>query len=163
MRGRAYLPLWESLIKDHHADFERFLHYYGEPYARLDRTEGAMELKKTHSTIFRILTPLLFYQPDVYFEDLKKVYPDQTVHYYGWRKFVTELKDEWEKSLIPVRATGLFAPVQSSHRYYRPLCCSLQMWGFSQYRVSTTLQAAVHGASHRSHVMLPRFSALSIM
>ena len=124
------------LIKDHCPDFERFLLYYGEAYARLDRTEGANELNNTHSVIFLILSPLLFYQPDVYFEDLKKVYPDQTVHYNTWRKFLTELKDEWEKSLIPVGVTQFLPTAWSSHRDsgYRIAVCKCWVPRYTKHR-----------------------------
>lgn len=91
--------------------YERFIHYYGEPCARLSGDEGAIEpSNKSHSQIFRIMNLLLFQQPDLYFTELSKVYPDRTVHYYAWRKFIGELKADWQNSLTPVRA----CPVHNS-------------------------------------------------
>lgn len=82
---------------------ERFLHYHGEVCARLNRMDGVEEQPDAEhrSPFFNVASVLLFYLPSLYFKELEKVYVDRTVHYWGWRRFISELKSDWENSITP--------------------------------------------------------------
>ena len=103
------IHLWDtwSLIA-YHADEERFLHLYGQPYARLNRADSIYEdATKPKSRFFKICTMLLFCLPSLYYEEFHNVYVDRTVHYSVWRRFITEMKEDWKNSVTPVRVHKL--------------------------------------------------------
>ena len=85
-------------------DDERFLHFYGEHYARMSRIESIYEGSVPRSPLFRFCSVLLFGLPTLYLGELHKVYVDKTVHYHSWRKFISELKEDWQNSITPVRS-----------------------------------------------------------
>lgn len=85
------------------SDYERYLHYHGESCARLSRLVGVEDEPEERRTLFfKVVSALLFYLPSLYFTELQKVYVDRTVHYWGWRRFISELKSDWENSITPV-------------------------------------------------------------
>lgn len=62
---------------------------------------------KPQSRFFKICTVLLFCLPSLYYKELHKVYVDRTVHYNVWRRFITEMKEDWQNSVTPVRIQNL--------------------------------------------------------
>ncbi len=82
-----------------------FLHYHGEPAVRGSRTESALPEKgrlRVHTYLFKVFSWIFFGMPTLYLKELRKVWVDETVHYYGWRKFTDALKRDWENSITPV-------------------------------------------------------------
>ncbi|KIP12129.1 hypothetical protein PHLGIDRAFT_369143 [Phlebiopsis gigantea 11061_1 CR5-6] len=83
---------------------ERFLAFFGEYGARMDRKDSAFEksIHRQRSWIFYCISPFLFFMPLVYMEEFEKLYVDDTIHYAFWRQFIGELKQDWERSITPV-------------------------------------------------------------
>ncbi|KAL6302656.1 hypothetical protein BKA93DRAFT_827172 [Sparassis latifolia] len=80
----------------------RFMNYHGQQYARLDRDRSVYEgSDEPHSYIFLMLSPLLFYTPDLYIEELEKVWVEETAHYQPWNIFVSSLQKDWESAILP--------------------------------------------------------------
>lgn len=82
---------------------ERFLHFYGETGARLDRKDSAFkkDIRGPRSIVFMLISPFLFFMPFVYLKELERTYVDNSVHYYFWRQFIEGLKRDWENSITP--------------------------------------------------------------
>ncbi|EKM55078.1 uncharacterized protein PHACADRAFT_255433 [Phanerochaete carnosa HHB-10118-sp] len=88
---------------------ERFMAFWGEPGARLTRSEGALQkdTEKRHSWFLILVSPIFFFMPFLYMQEFEGLYVDKTVHYYPWRMFIDGLKKDWENSITP--ATVLIA------------------------------------------------------
>ncbi|CAL1699541.1 unnamed protein product [Somion occarium] len=82
---------------------ERFLNYHGQPGARLNRDECMSEatVHRERSLTFLLLSPCLFWMPDIYLAELEKIWVDNTVNYRPWNRFITELKRDWKASTTP--------------------------------------------------------------
>ncbi|EKM58103.1 uncharacterized protein PHACADRAFT_206944 [Phanerochaete carnosa HHB-10118-sp] len=81
---------------------ERFLQFFGEPGARLDREDSALDTpKRPRSLAFNIISPWLFFMPFIYLKELERTYVDNSVHYFFWRQFISGLKRDWENSITP--------------------------------------------------------------
>ncbi|KAJ3556809.1 hypothetical protein NM688_g1812 [Phlebia brevispora] len=102
-QGPARASYMSALARfQYHIEKERFLNYHGERYARLDRSTSLYEPPPVQTWgIFNFASALLFFLPDWYLAELRKVYVDKTVHYYSWRRLIGELKKDWESSLTP--------------------------------------------------------------
>lgn len=82
--------------------WERFLHFHGLREARLDRSASVFEsTPRVHSWLFRIMTPMLFYLPTRYAEQLNVIWVDQTVNHVPWRNFIDRLARDWQASITP--------------------------------------------------------------
>ena len=117
---------------------EKFMRYYGERCAQLNVDESVRGPNEVpHSWWFIIVTWLLFWTPQIYLEKIHRVFVDQLVNYYFWRKFISELQDDWNSSITPVRPHPLrIASIAADNGLSRP--SSLQPTSASlQYRAST--------------------------
>ena len=90
-------------------DRDKFLHFYGELGARLDRSDGDLDVPKRQSWVLTMLSPFLFFMPLLYMKELERLYVDESIHYYFWRQFIAGLYRDWENSITPVSLT----PIQS--------------------------------------------------
>ena len=87
---------------------EQFIRYYGERCAQLDIDQSVRGPNETpRSCWFSIVTWLLFFTPQIYLEKIHRVFVDQLVSYYFWRRFISELQDDWNSFIIPVRLCPL--------------------------------------------------------
>ena len=85
-------------------DTRRVLQFHGEQGARISRLDSAFHASSRPRTlIFTLLSPLLFFMPNIYLKELERLYVDQTIHYDFWAQFMTSLKSDWDGSIIPVR------------------------------------------------------------
>ena len=117
---------------------EQFIRYYGERCAQLDIDQSVRGPNETpRSCWFSIVTWLLFFTPQIYLEKIHRVFVDQLVSYYSWRRFISELQDDWNSSITPVRPHPLrIASIAADNGLSRP--SSLQPTSASlQYRAST--------------------------
>jgi len=80
-----------EILWGHH----RFLNFYGQSGARLDFTHSVHGPKRKQSFLIRILSPLLFYTPDVYLHSLEELWVDDLVRQVSWNKFFGRLDSEW--------------------------------------------------------------------
>ena len=112
-------------------DKERFLHFYGEPGARLDRSDSAFKasVRRPRPWWFRILSFFFFFMPLVYMNEFDSLYVDDSVHYHFWRQFMSALKRDWDNSITPVSLPNNAHQYDDAHHFARPLFCYRQMLG----------------------------------
>lgn len=131
-------------------DGDRFLAFWGEPGARLDRLMSALDqtIRRRRSWLFTLISPFLFFMPIVYMNEIDKLYVDQTVHYSFWRQFIAGLKRDWENSITPVRHLLPLTTVSSNPTYAtcRQPCYFQQTWDSWLYKASTRV--------HRTEALL---------
>lgn len=140
-----------------HTGQEKFYNYHGQPSARLNRDESITDesIHRPRSLTFLLLSPFLFWMPDIYLTDLEKIWVDDTVNYRPWNKFINELKRDWKASTTPV-GNILYSDVLYQHCTTRRLFFSQLMLVFLQSRASIlVLQTDLYP---RSPVMFPLFS-----
>ncbi|KAJ3515743.1 hypothetical protein NLJ89_g1565 [Agrocybe chaxingu] len=73
-----------------------FIHYHGEPYVRLDRIAAVHDdqpYKKTR--LIKIISPLLFFDPDHHLRLLQNAWVDRIIHKTKWDEITEAMKDEW--------------------------------------------------------------------
>ncbi|GJE96874.1 hypothetical protein PsYK624_130810 [Phanerochaete sordida] len=84
---------------------ERYLNFWGESGARLIHSEGAIadnDEKRLNLLVLKLLSPVLFFMPILYVQELQELYVDASVRYHPWQTFLTEnLKRDWENSITP--------------------------------------------------------------
>ncbi|KAI0078369.1 hypothetical protein K474DRAFT_942416 [Panus rudis PR-1116 ss-1] len=82
---------------------DKFLNYYGQPEARLNRDDSLFEpsIHRPRSIVFKLLLPFLFWMPNIYLIELDKIWIDQSVNYRPWNSFINELKKDWKYSTTP--------------------------------------------------------------
>ena len=76
----------------------RFLYFHGQRHARLlkDRTVyDEPKLSGERSRLIRILSPLLFFAPEVHLREMNELWTDEIIIEMTWKKFMTKLQDEW--------------------------------------------------------------------
>ncbi|KAI0703722.1 hypothetical protein BC835DRAFT_1410458 [Cytidiella melzeri] len=91
-------------LGENNSSFEHvFLNYHGERGARIHRDDSVHSDSIHHkrSWLFRIVTPLLFFMPSVYMDEIESVWIDGTVDWISWRRFIVLLSKDWQHSIIP--------------------------------------------------------------
>ncbi|KAJ3568479.1 hypothetical protein NP233_g5680 [Leucocoprinus birnbaumii] len=80
----------------------RFDNYHGQPNARWYRNDflydDSDDLPRTR--FIQLVSPLLFYTPETYYQSLRNVMNDGNVFFEAWRTFVGELHQEWQQLTI---------------------------------------------------------------
>jgi hypothetical protein len=56
--------------------------------------------------LITILSPLLFFAPDIHLRHFRLIWVDNVIHEQAWRQFVTKVQEEWDKFLLPVRISS---------------------------------------------------------
>jgi hypothetical protein len=81
----------------------QFVHLYGQRGARLDRDQSVHgSIVNPKSLLVTILSPFLFWAPDVHLQALEKIWVDRLVHFGHWTKFTNKLNTEWQQITIIV-------------------------------------------------------------
>jgi len=81
----------------------QFIHLYGQRGARLDRDQSVHgSIVNPRTLLVTILSPLMFWAPDVHLQALEKIWVDRLVHYGPWSKFTNKLNTEWQEITIIV-------------------------------------------------------------
>lgn len=76
---------------------ERFANLHGQDIARLSRLQSIrQEFVKKRSLILAILSPLLFYAPDIHLRNIEDVWIDRMVLQDHWKDFIAKMVHEWE-------------------------------------------------------------------
>jgi hypothetical protein len=74
----------------------KFLNFHGQHGARLSRNQSIYGNAKNNPTILiSILSPLLFYAPDVHLHTLENIWVDGLIHLSCWRQLIEQLQEEW--------------------------------------------------------------------
>jgi len=79
------------------------VHFHGQKTSRQDRSKSIYAddgHKHERMRPFRILSLVLFFYPDIYLRELKKVWMDGIFYEIGWRDFVVMLESEWEEFIL---------------------------------------------------------------
>jgi len=74
----------------------RFMHFHGQKSTRQDRYKSIYKDNRRKRTIlFQILSPILFFFPDVHLRELNKLWTDKIVVEALWKEFMEKLVSEW--------------------------------------------------------------------
>ncbi|KAJ7288070.1 hypothetical protein C8J57DRAFT_1706583 [Mycena rebaudengoi] len=97
---------------------ERFYHFHGLACARLDRDQSVYDDSLgRRSYLITILSPILFYAPDVHLYSLEKAYVDKIIYRRVWQEVVQKLNKEWEEftllATVVLNANVGFLSIQS--------------------------------------------------
>ncbi|KAF7330609.1 hypothetical protein MSAN_02454700 [Mycena sanguinolenta] len=107
------LTLVESMQENAQADFsgcacilsrfmwkftsQMFYHFYGEPCARLDKTQSVYGHVPRHSLLIKIIAPILLNAPLTHLRMFEEVYADENVSHVQWRRLIERLDQEWQQ------------------------------------------------------------------
>src|SRR6267154_2379225 len=83
----------------------RFLYFHGQRHARLLRNQTVYDeptVSSESSRLFRFLSPLLFFAPEVYLQEMKELWTDGIIIEITWKKFMSKLEDEWNGFALAV-------------------------------------------------------------
>ena len=81
----------------------QFVHLYGQRGARLDRDQSVHgSIVNPRTLLVTLLSPFLFWAPDVHLKALEKIWVDRLVHYGPWTEFMEKLNTEWQEFIIIV-------------------------------------------------------------
>jgi hypothetical protein len=88
----------------------RFDDHHGQPNTRWYRDDFLYDDYEDLSRTFftKLISPLLFYTPETYYESLRNVMNGGQVFFEAWKTFVEELHQEWNGLTIIVRASQPF-------------------------------------------------------
>lgn len=82
---------------------ERFMNYYGEKHARLNRDQSVFgETKRTW--FMSLISPVLFYAPEAYLKNMQSLTVDSLVNTPSWNKLILKLTEEWKEYTLYVRS-----------------------------------------------------------
>ncbi len=83
---------------------ERFLHFYGEPVARLNRGTSIYDKNKVHkrSFLFHVLKCLLFGAPCAHLREIESMLLDGLLSQVAWREFIDKICKDWSHLTIYV-------------------------------------------------------------
>ncbi|EIN05627.1 hypothetical protein PUNSTDRAFT_137726 [Punctularia strigosozonata HHB-11173 SS5] len=80
----------------------RFLHFHGQHAARLNYSQPLhAESQHPPTLLITVVSPLLFFAPDIHLRHFRMIWVDKIVHEHAWRKFVEKIQQEWDKFLLP--------------------------------------------------------------
>ncbi|KAH8989157.1 hypothetical protein EDB86DRAFT_3081157 [Lactarius hatsudake] len=79
----------------------KFLHFHGQKGSRQDRYKSIYKGSRRKRTILvRILSPILFFFPDIHLVELEKVWTDKIVVEALWKEFMQKLVSEWTEFVL---------------------------------------------------------------
>ncbi|CAA7270215.1 unnamed protein product [Cyclocybe aegerita] len=98
----------------------KFIHFAGEPNARLDRNTSAYgEHTQSRTWFIKIASSLLFYGPDYYLQTIQSIWVDRICHKNEWDVVISKVNEEWKEvvlfSVILLNANGVFISTQDVH------------------------------------------------
>ncbi|KAK0495035.1 hypothetical protein EDD18DRAFT_291769 [Armillaria luteobubalina] len=97
----------------------RFINFHGQPGARLARDQLIYETSSKRTLLVTLLSPLLFFTPDIHLVILKKIGGDGHVHTNkaSWTNFTQNLNTEWQEvtlyATVLLNANVAFLAIQS--------------------------------------------------
>ncbi|KAK0193446.1 hypothetical protein F5146DRAFT_1181375 [Armillaria mellea] len=110
--GSVYTVAWLLGHRSH----DRYIHFHGEPGARRGSRHKAEMVERSHTPLIVLLSPLLFFAPDVHCTTLYRVW-DNGVAKADWITLVRKLSTEWQEFVINatvlLNANVAFLAIQS--------------------------------------------------
>ncbi|KAK0449708.1 uncharacterized protein EV420DRAFT_760800 [Desarmillaria tabescens] len=96
---------------------QRFYNFHGQPGARLEREKSVYGRKPKRTPLVALLSPLLFFAPDIHLTSLEKIWGDGLVSKVSWTIFIEKLNTEWQEfilySTVLLNANVAFLAIQS--------------------------------------------------
>ena len=91
----------------------RFIHFHGQKNPRLNRHIYKNTYHK-RAIVFRLLSLILFFTPDVHLRELERVWADELNIEEIWRSFMQKLVSEWVEFVLYVSCTFVFLGLRES-------------------------------------------------
>jgi len=86
-------------------DHARFLNYYGEPHARLERIVSVHgDAINRRTWLIKSISMFLFFAPEVHLLVLQRMWVDGVLHKSVWEDAVKRMNDEWASITFLVSA-----------------------------------------------------------
>ncbi|KAK0459283.1 uncharacterized protein EV420DRAFT_313306 [Desarmillaria tabescens] len=79
---------------------ERFINFYGQASARLERDASVYDITFKRTPLVVLLSPLLFFAPDIHLTALKKIKGDGFFRIAAWSGFTEKLYNEWREVIL---------------------------------------------------------------
>ncbi|KAH9855343.1 hypothetical protein C2E23DRAFT_858007 [Lenzites betulinus] len=80
---------------------QRYLNRYGHTYARQNRTQSVLNIKKHPRTpLITLLSPLFWNAPEVHLRGLEKIWIDGIICILPWSDFIGKLQGEWQEFVL---------------------------------------------------------------
>ncbi|KAK0495876.1 hypothetical protein EDD18DRAFT_221842 [Armillaria luteobubalina] len=96
---------------------QRFYNFHGLPAARLEIEHSVYGTEAKRSPLVILLSPLLFFAPDIHLDSLNKLWGDGLVKQTGWDAFIKRLNTDWQdliiNSTVLLNANVAFLAIQS--------------------------------------------------
>ncbi|KAK0192797.1 hypothetical protein F5146DRAFT_1041518 [Armillaria mellea] len=97
---------------------QRFYNFHGLPAARLECDKSVYEgARAKRSPLVILLSPLLFFAPDIHLASLNKIWGDGLVNQTRWAAFIKKLNTDWQdliiNSTVLLNANVAFLAIQS--------------------------------------------------
>ncbi|KAK0201106.1 hypothetical protein DFS33DRAFT_1106209 [Desarmillaria ectypa] len=85
-----------------HFAHDRFLHFYGEPAARLNRGTSVYDKNKVYkrSFLFHVFNCLLFAAPCAHLHEIESMLSDGLLSRVAWRDFIDQICKDWSHLTI---------------------------------------------------------------
>lgn len=81
----------------------QFINLYGQKGARLDQDRSVHGMDVYSRTfVLRVLSPAMFYAPEVHLQSLEKIWVDRIIHASHWLEFIRKLTGEWQEFVVIV-------------------------------------------------------------
>ena len=94
----------------------RFLCFHGQRHARLVGNQTVYDKPKHERTLLvTLLSPLLFFAPEVHLRDVERLWTDDVIIETIWKSFMTKLLGEWEDVILWVMLIHLDQISLTSH------------------------------------------------
>ncbi|KAI0250655.1 hypothetical protein BJV78DRAFT_1283075 [Lactifluus subvellereus] len=79
----------------------RFLYFHGQRHARLVKDQTVYNKPKRERTLLiTLLSPLLFFAPEVHLRDVERLWTDDIIIETLWNSFMSRLLGEWEGVIL---------------------------------------------------------------
>ncbi|KAH9973803.1 hypothetical protein BGW80DRAFT_224457 [Lactifluus volemus] len=79
----------------------RFLYFHGQKHARLVKGESVYaEPKYERTMLITLVSPMLFFAPEIHLRDVERLWTDEIVIETVWRSFMAKLLKEWKDIIL---------------------------------------------------------------
>ncbi|PBK73896.1 hypothetical protein ARMSODRAFT_951414 [Armillaria solidipes] len=100
---------------------ERFINFHGQTGARLERDASVYDTTFKRTPLVVVLSPFLFFAPDIHLTTLKKIKGDGFFRRASWSGFTEKLYNEWREVILHatvlLTADVAFLAIQSVDDY----------------------------------------------
>ncbi|KAK7678133.1 hypothetical protein QCA50_018926 [Cerrena zonata] len=83
----------------------KFINFHGHPTVRFESSDKVKEKNMTRSWWFWLISPFLFWMPDVYLRCLEDIWIDDDnydrLNIHLWNEFIRSLNTDWDNSTTP--------------------------------------------------------------